>query len=835
MTATTTRRHDAATTKRDASERWPEILAAIGGVSADLLDGRHHACPKCGGDDRFRLIDADAGAVFCNQCFAERNGDGFAAVQWLLGCDFPTAVEKVGSYLGNGHAPANGHASRPAKSEPTSYPTARDALATLERQRGKRSGVWTYHDCNGEPVGLVARWDLPDGKKTFLPISRNGSGWIVLGMAEPRPLYRLPELGEAGRVYVCEGEKAADAVRSLDLVATTSVNGSQSPGKSDWSILAGKEVTILPDADKSGEKYARKVGAILAKLKPAPSVKIVELPNLPESGDAVEWIEAGGTRESLIELAELAERAKERQGTRTDMEEADEELPGNCPEVKAGRGQKGKENLPDPIEDQGQARDKAGITNAKLVKDEDGFHAEPIPMTKVVKSILAATDNWPRRVDNALFAHDDAGIHWLDSPASLFGWLAGHVGVVDWRRVQGCVSKEEVFHQLRRVATPYAAVEDFPHFPAIDGHYYTCEPPEPGDGNALSRLLDFFSLETPLDRQLLEAQFATPFWGGPPGTRPALMITAPAGRGKGKTKLAEALGRLYGGHIDISPQEDIAAIKARLLSPDAASKRIALLDNVKKSRFSWAELESLVTIDTISGKRMYVGEATRPNYLCWVITLNGASLSTDMSQRVIEIQIREPDYDPSWEERVNRFIGENKPAILADLVGFFQRPKKTLRRHSRWATWEGNVLSRVEDPDACLDLILERRGLADVEEEEGRIIEDYFAGRLSVLGYDAERADVFIPNCVAARWYNAATGDRAKVAAVSRALRQMVNEGRICQIVAFRSGSTGRGFRWVGEKVDASDVTHYDLERRIARKAEERGQNAEAAKTGEAW
>ncbi len=96
------------------------------------------------------------------------------------------------------------------------------------------------------------------------------------------------------------------------------------------------------------------------------------------------------------------------------------------------------------------------------------------------------------------------------------------------------------------------------------------------------------------------------------------MITAPAGRGKGKTKLAEAIGRLCGGHIDISPQEDIGTIKQRLLSPNASSKRVALLDNIKKSRFSWAELESLITIDTISGKRMYVGEASRPNRLSWV-------------------------------------------------------------------------------------------------------------------------------------------------------------------------------------------------------------------------
>ena len=42
--------------------------------------------------------------------------------------------------------------------------------------------------------------------------------------------------------------------------------------------------------------------SIVAGLSPLPSVKIVRLPNLPEAGDAVEWLAAGGTREQLESL-----------------------------------------------------------------------------------------------------------------------------------------------------------------------------------------------------------------------------------------------------------------------------------------------------------------------------------------------------------------------------------------------------------------------------------------------------------------------------------------------------------------------------------------------------
>ena len=64
-----------------ARGRWRDILAA-NGFNADELDGRHHPCPKCQGTDRFSLVDEDAGAVLCRQCFDEKNGYGLSAIQW---------------------------------------------------------------------------------------------------------------------------------------------------------------------------------------------------------------------------------------------------------------------------------------------------------------------------------------------------------------------------------------------------------------------------------------------------------------------------------------------------------------------------------------------------------------------------------------------------------------------------------------------------------------------------------------------------------------------------------------------------------------------------------
>lgn len=181
--------------------------------------------------------------------------------------------------------------STPGNGRQRTFPTAREAVAELERRRGKRSALWTYHNACGEPVGLILRWDRPDGKD-IRPIARDGDGWIIGGMREPRPLYRLPDLADAKLVFVAEGEKCVEAARSIGLVATTSPHGSKSAEKADWSPLAGKQVVILPDNDQPGRAYGDAVASLLVRLKPAPVVKLVDLPDLPEGGDLVDWIDA---------------------------------------------------------------------------------------------------------------------------------------------------------------------------------------------------------------------------------------------------------------------------------------------------------------------------------------------------------------------------------------------------------------------------------------------------------------------------------------------------------------------------------------------------------------
>jgi hypothetical protein len=242
-----------------------------------------------------------------------QSDEGKALVKCHAGCDTEAILAAIGMKVADLFPTKDG--ASPTRNGRTTacgrtYATSNDAVADLENRHGNRSALWTYHGAQGEPVGVVVRWDHPDGK-TIRPIARHADGWRIGAMPGPRPLYDLPGLAVSPRVIVCEGEKAADTARSLGFVATTSAGGSQAAGKTDWRPLAGKEIWILPDNDAPGRKYAESVADILAKLTPFPVVRVVAMPDLPDGGDIVDWIDAhGDAAEPETLRAEIEELAR---------------------------------------------------------------------------------------------------------------------------------------------------------------------------------------------------------------------------------------------------------------------------------------------------------------------------------------------------------------------------------------------------------------------------------------------------------------------------------------------------------------------------------------------
>jgi len=156
---------------------------------------------------------------------------------------------------------------------------------------------YVYRDENGRPLFRVCR----TAAKDFYQQRFEGGQWVN-GLTRPtrRVLYNLPRVFKARAVYLCEGEKDADAVGRLGLVGTTAPGGAGTWRPEYTESLRAKKVAILPDNDGPGREHAQKVAQSLHGA--AESVRIVELPGLPDKGDVSDWIAAGGTKDDLLRL-----------------------------------------------------------------------------------------------------------------------------------------------------------------------------------------------------------------------------------------------------------------------------------------------------------------------------------------------------------------------------------------------------------------------------------------------------------------------------------------------------------------------------------------------------
>lgn len=214
----------------------------------------------------------------CMGCGAQ--GDAIQFVQDYEGLKFRDAVRRiVGTLPDTGNAPAKAPASKqPAEPEeywtqitpvPDSVPVTPDTIRRKikgEWVSVRASRRWHYRNADGETLGYVFRFDMPNGGKEVLPLvwavsSETGEcQWRWLSFSKPRPMYGLDRLAENpnAQVVVVEGEKAADAAQDIfaglgipsdKLVAVAWPGGGKAIKHVDFSPLDGRSVGLWPDAD----------------------------------------------------------------------------------------------------------------------------------------------------------------------------------------------------------------------------------------------------------------------------------------------------------------------------------------------------------------------------------------------------------------------------------------------------------------------------------------------------------------------------------------------------------------------------------------------------------
>lgn len=171
------------------------------------------------------------------------------------------------------------------------------------RKRFNVVSAYDYYDADGVLQFQVCRLDPKDFRQRR-PDGKGGWSWSVKGVHQVP--YRLPQMLERADelVFIAEGEKDCDALAALGLVATCNAGGANKWPDALNAHFKDRDVVILPDNDQAGRDHGRLVAHKLRGI--AASVRVLELPNLPQKGDVSDWLAAGGDAHELMALANAA-------------------------------------------------------------------------------------------------------------------------------------------------------------------------------------------------------------------------------------------------------------------------------------------------------------------------------------------------------------------------------------------------------------------------------------------------------------------------------------------------------------------------------------------------
>lgn len=242
-------------------------------------------------------IHEGSGGTHTNSLSIAAPDDGRILIKCHNGCDSKEIVYALGFTWTDMFPP---------KSQ---APTSR---ITAEYDYRDEDGVVRFQVCRIEPG--------KDGRaKDFRQRQPDGAGgwtWKTKGL-QKFP-YRLQELAAAPKsqpVWIVEGEKQVDYLRSLGLVATCNPGGAGKWLKSYAKYFEDRDCVVIPDCDPPNEKTGKIVGAAHAEevanslIGIAKSIHVIELPDCQPKWGLDDWLQKGG--HTLEDLAEICQEAEE--------------------------------------------------------------------------------------------------------------------------------------------------------------------------------------------------------------------------------------------------------------------------------------------------------------------------------------------------------------------------------------------------------------------------------------------------------------------------------------------------------------------------------------------
>lgn len=182
--------------------------------------------------------------------------------------------------------------------DPAKFPN--ESLKKFIQRRPDGAGGWIYGLSAGEYAqNKSGDWYKPNSK-TPPTAPRKDFG------ETQRVPYRLPELlaSPGATVFIVEGEKDVDRLRSLGLTATCNPGGAGKWRDEYSDPLINREIVIIPDNDQPGEDHAQDVAA--KSHGKASKIQILPLNGLKSKGDVSDWLDNGGDADQLCQMADAA-------------------------------------------------------------------------------------------------------------------------------------------------------------------------------------------------------------------------------------------------------------------------------------------------------------------------------------------------------------------------------------------------------------------------------------------------------------------------------------------------------------------------------------------------
>ncbi len=571
---------------------------------------------------------------------------------------------------------------------------AKNQYDTLVHE-GYTDTPYYYQDMQGNVVITVHRMDKLGFPKQIIQESTQ-YGWSVKDV--PSILYHQNYLPAARRVYVCEGEKCADAVISVIPAEAKATATTNSGGARKWrpefaDMFVGKEVVVFADNDDAGREHAQIVAESLAYC--AKWVRVI-VPGTAPKEDIADCIYRRGISYDQIEQMVASAGAY---------------LPRFAFSVTESMIQDAKE------------LNAAPFCNFRVVDDGGRQSRRLREMSDMLAEIRRRFLGFPCCLgDDVLFDRDRASgrIRYLHDSARLIAWInsCDHFNTV-WDKA---MDKREFLEYMKINVRHYDTISGTPHCPPKHSVFYNCPAimPPSKDYGVFGRFLEFFNPADADSSVFLRAFFMAPMWGLRNFARPCWVIDSVSGAGVGKTTLVSMLARLYNEQAMDFRQADMgeklmSETKKRIVSKEGRASHILLLDNVE-GVFDSDMFASLVTADSISARPAYgTDEVWRENDITYVITMNNAKLSDDMSRRsyFIDLEKSQKGYT-LWKEKVAEYLDANRSQIISDIYNILATPNRAVwDTSSRFPEFSRDILQR-----ACADEATFRSALAFLERKQ---------------------------------------------------------------------------------------------------------------------